>query len=267
MSVNTPEAAPTAVSEQPLAGKVCVITGAASGIGRTAAVLFAQAGANVVIADLSDGQGVVEQIAGLGLPRSRSVSTDVGDPEQVKQLIEDVEKEFGRLDVLYANAGTHEWGSAPEISVEAWERSLRVNLSGQFYLAKYGIPVMEQTGGGAIVLTASEYGLLGARRSVGYCAAKGGVVNLTRALAVDSAAAGIRVNCIVPGPTATERALEIFASDPGLEEAQDRLILLGRNGKPEEVARVALFLVSDDASFMTGAIVRVDGGATSWYSV
>jgi len=267
MSVNAPETMAAVVSDQLLTGKVCVISGAATGIGRAAGVLFAQAGAHVVIADVSDGQPVVDQISGLGLPRSKAISTDVGDPEQVRRLIEGVSEEFGRLDVIYANAGTHEWGSAPEVSVDSWERSLRINLSGQFYLAKYGIPVMEQSGRGAIILTASEYGLFGARRSVGYCAAKAGVINLTRALAVDSASAGIRVNCVVPGPTATERALEIFASDPGLEEQQDRLILLRRNGKPQEVARVALFLASEGASFMTGAIVRVDGGATSWYSV
>jgi NAD(P)-dependent dehydrogenase (short-subunit alcohol dehydrogenase family) len=246
---------------------VCIITGAAAGIGRSAAFVFARAGGNVILADKEDAREAADEINALGLPRAVSMTTDVGDPGQVRELVESVSREFGRIDVLYANAGVHEWGSAPETGIDSWDRIIRVNLSGQFFLAKYGIPVLEKNGGGSIILTSSEYGLLGARRSVAYCAAKGGLLNLTRALAVDSGGANIRVNCIVPGPIATERGLELFASEPGLSDAQDQLILLGRNGRPEEVAEVALFLASDSSSFITGAIVRVDGGATSWYSV
>jgi NAD(P)-dependent dehydrogenase (short-subunit alcohol dehydrogenase family) len=156
---------------------------------------------------------------------------------------------------------------ATETGLDDWAASLAVNLSGVFYLAKYGIPALHRVGGGVIITTASEYGLLGARRSVGYCATKAGIINLTRALAVDHAGQNIRANCIVPGPIATERGLALFQEDPGLAEAQDRLILLGRNGDPSEIASVAAFLASEQSSFMTGSVLRVDGGATSWYSV
>jgi meso-butanediol dehydrogenase/(S,S)-butanediol dehydrogenase/diacetyl reductase len=250
-----------------LGGKVVIITGGATGIGRAGALRFAAAGARVAIADLSDATRVVQEIAATGLPQARAYTVDVGDPAQVEKLIADVEGDFGRIDVLYANAGIHHWGDATETELDDWAASLAVNLSGVFYLAKYGIPALHRVGGGVIVTTASEYGLLGARRSVGYCATKAGIINLTRALAVDHADQNIRANCIVPGPIATERGLALFQEDPGLAEAQDRLILLGRNGEPSEIASVAAFLASDQSSFMTGSVVRVDGGATSWYSV
>jgi NAD(P)-dependent dehydrogenase (short-subunit alcohol dehydrogenase family) len=251
-----------------LTGKVVVITGAATGIGRAGALKFAAAGAHVALVDLSDAAPVVAEIgSAAGLPDALAYTADVGDPAQVEQVISDVERDFGRIDVLYANAGIHHWGNATETNLDDWASSLAVNLSGTFYLAKYGIPALDRVGGGVIITTASEYGLFGARRSVGYCAAKAGIINLTRALAVDHAAQNIRANCIVPGPIATERGLTLFQEDPGLAEAQDRLILLGRNGEPAELASVAVFLASDQSSFMTGSVVRVDGGATSWYSV
>lgn len=247
--------------------KVVIITGAANGIGRAGAEAFAEAGANVIIADTADASDVVTKISGDGGPEARAYRIDVGDPESVAAMVADVEDAFGHVDVLYANAGVHDWGDAPETSVEVWERSLRVNLSGTFYLAKYGIPALRRSGGGSIITTASEYGVLGARRSVGYCASKAGVINLTRALAVDHAVDKIRANCIVPGPVATERGLAIFASDPGLSEKQDALVLLGRNGEPKEIANAALFLAGPQSTFITGAVLRVDGGSTAWYPV
>lgn len=264
---NTTSSSTVAESLPDLSGKVVVITGGATGIGRAGALKFAAAGAKVAIADLTDGTAVVEEIAAAGLPEARAYTVDVGDPAQVEKLISDAERDFGRIDVVYANAGIHHWGDATETEVDDWTASLAVNLGGTFYLAKYGIPAMNRVGGGVIITTASEYGLLGARRSVGYCASKAGIINLTRALAVDHAGQNIRANCIVPGPIATERGLALFQEDPGLAEAQDRLILLARNGDPSEIASVAVFLASNQSSFMTGSVVRVDGGATSWYSV
>lgn len=266
--MNNASPAATVVGNFPdLDGKVVVITGGATGIGRAGALRFAAAGARVAIADLTNGTAVAEEIAASGLPESRAYTVDVGDPGQMEKLIVDAERDFGRIDVLYANAGIHHWGDATETGLDDWAASLAVNLSGAFYLAKYGIPALKRVGGGVIITTASEYGLLGARRSVGYCATKAGIINLTRALAVDHAGQNIRANCIVPGPIATERGLALFQEDPGLAEAQDRLILLGRNGDPSEIASVAVFLASGQSSFMTGSVVRVDGGATSWYSV
>ncbi|WP_197376195.1 SDR family NAD(P)-dependent oxidoreductase [Mycolicibacterium baixiangningiae] len=249
-----------------LTGRVCLITGAAAGIGRAGALAFAAAGARVAIADLNDATSVVDEISAAG-GDAISFIADVADPMAVERLVADVEGHFGMLNVLYANAGVHSWGTAVESTLEDWDRSLHVNLGGTFYLAKFGVPALERAGGGVILTTASEYGLLGARRSIAYCASKAAVVNLTRALAVDHAAEGIRALCIVPGPIATERGLEIFKSDPGLAEAQDALILLGRNGQPREIAAVATFLASDAAGFMTGSVIRVDGGTTSWYPV
>lgn len=259
--------ATSARPDRSLYGKVAIITGAATGIGRASALEFAAAGAHVVVADVADAADVVEEIAVAGLPAARAHRVDVRDPGQVEELLVKAEQEFGRVDVLYANAGVHHWGSAPETEIADWEANLKVNLGGTFYLAKYGIPALNRAGGGVIITTASEYGLFGARRSVAYCASKAGIINLTRALAVDHARENIRANCIVPGPVATERGLALFGEEPGLAEAQDRLILLGRNGDPSEIAKVALFLASDQSSFMTGSVVSVDGGTTSWYSV
>jgi meso-butanediol dehydrogenase / (S,S)-butanediol dehydrogenase / diacetyl reductase len=249
-----------------LTGKVCLITGAATGIGQAGALAFAAAGAKVVIVDINDATPVMNQISAAG-GEAVSYTVDVADPVAVERVVADAEAHFGRLDVLYANAGVHSWGTAVEATLDDWDRSLGVNLGGTFYLAKFGIPALRRAGGGVILTTASEYGLLGARRSAAYCASKAAVVNLTRALAVDHATDGIRALCIVPGPIATQRGLEIFESDPGLAAAQDSLILLGRNGQPGEIASVATFLASDAASFMTGSVVRVDGGTTSWYPV
>jgi meso-butanediol dehydrogenase / (S,S)-butanediol dehydrogenase / diacetyl reductase len=226
-----------------LAGRVAVITGGTSGIGRAGAERFALEGAQVVLASLDPDAGA-ETVAAIGDAAS-FVETDVSRPDQVEALIAAALERHGRLDVLYSNAGCNENGTAVETSVESWARVIAVNLSGQFYLAKYGLPALPR--GGSVILTASELGLVGTAESVSYCAAKGGVVNMTRALAIDAAPAGIRVNCIAPGPTLT----------PMMEE------WLG--GRPEEIAAAALFLASDESSYTTGSVQVVDGGATSWY--
>jgi meso-butanediol dehydrogenase / (S,S)-butanediol dehydrogenase / diacetyl reductase len=174
------------------------------------------------------------------------------------------------LDVIFGNAGIMEVATAPETSLEMWRRTIDTNLSGNFYLAKYGIPALIKFGGKSIILTASELGTVGARELVAYCASKGGIVNMVRALAIDCAQYGIRVNCLAPGPVDTPMLQNWFtdAEDPdALKEKQTKPILLSRFGKPEELAEAALFLASDASSYMTGSILVADGGCTAWYGL
>lgn len=259
------------MSGERLAGKVALITGGSSGIGAAAARRFAGEGARVAVGgrDVTRGEAVVGEIERDG-GAAAFMPVDVADPESVHALVDAAQTRFGRLDVLYANAGILAAGAADETDPALWQRVLAVNLSGQFYLAKYGIPALERAGGGAIILTGSDLGLVGASSSVAYCAAKGGIVNLARALAVDCAAQHIRVNCLCPGPVATPMLEGWFAaaSDPDrLRATQRGPILLGRFGEPEEIADAAVFLASDEASFVTGAVLSVDGGVTAWYGL
>jgi NAD(P)-dependent dehydrogenase (short-subunit alcohol dehydrogenase family) len=259
------------VSRGRLAGKVALITGATSGIGAAAARRFAQEGARIAVGgrDAARGEAVVGEIERDG-GAAAFVPVDVADPESVRALVDTAETRFGRLDVIYANAGILAAGSADETDPDVWQHVLAVNLSGQFYLARYGIPALERAGGGAIILTGSDLGLVGASSSVAYCAAKGGVVNLARALAVDCAARHIRVNCLCPGPVATPMLERWFVTAPDpdrLRTTQRAPILLGRFGEPGEIADAAVFLASDEASFVTGAVLSVDGGVTAWYGL
>jgi NAD(P)-dependent dehydrogenase (short-subunit alcohol dehydrogenase family) len=252
-----------------LFGKVALITGGTSGIGEAGARLFSEAGASVVIASpqVDRGRQLVNELRRGDRADALFVATDVTQPSQVMELVDTTVKHFGRLDIIWANAGISSPGTAPETSEETWAQIIAVNLSGPFYTAKYGIPALVQSGGGSIVLTASELGLIGAHSFVAYCAAKGGVINMTRALANDCAPYKIRVNCVAPGPIRTPMLIEHFgkALDPSAEESRTaRATLLGRLGQPEEIAKAALFLASDDSSYMTGSIQVVDGGVTCW---
>ncbi len=255
-----------------LEGKAGIITGGTSGIGRAAALAFTREGAGVAIAGRrrEEGHRVVDDIEREALGEALFVETDVARPEDIERLVEEADSRFGRLDFLYSNAGVLASGTAPETADEVWRQVIDVNLSGPFNLAKYGVPALIRSGGGSIILTASELGLVGASSTVAYCAAKGGVVNMTRAIAIDCAPHGIRVNCLCPGPVETPMLSDWFASAPdpeALEAAQRKPILLGRMGRAEEIAEAALFLASDASSFMTGAILVVDGGATAWYGL
>lgn len=254
-----------------LGGKVAVVTGATSGIGRESCIRFAAAGAKVVVAGrrVEAGASVVSEIEGDG-GSARFVETDVRDPTAVEHLIAAAEEAFGQVDVLVSAAGVMPTGTAPETSVEAWRLAIDTNLAGPFYLAKYGIPALLRAGGGSIVVIASELGLVGARESAAYCAAKGGLVNLVRALAVDHAPQGVRVNCLCPGPIDTPLLQSWFASGPDPEARKQRQIEpvpLGRLGRSAEIAEAALFLASDASSYFAGSIVVADGGATSWYGL
>ena len=255
-----------------LENKVVVITGGASGIGRASALLFNAEGAKVVIADTdaANGDAVVEEIQKAGRGAAISVETDVTQPDQVKRLIDRTVQEFGRVDVLFGNAGILPLGTAWETSLEDWHRCIDVNLGGNFLLAKYGIPALIEAGSGVVLFTASELGIVGISGAAAYCASKGGLVNMTRAIAIDSAPYGIRVNSIAPGPISTPMTKYWLdrAEDPlALEKEQTEPVLLKRLGTAEEIARVALFLISDDSSFMTGSLVVADGGATAWYGI
>jgi NAD(P)-dependent dehydrogenase (short-subunit alcohol dehydrogenase family) len=254
-----------------LAGKVAVVTGGTSGLGRTGAIRFAREGAKVAVASRREEEGlqVVDEISSAG-GEAVFLRTDVRVSKDVEALVAQAEARFGKVDVLYASAGVMLTGTAPETSDDVYEQVMDVNVGGSFRLARYGIPALERAGGGSIVLTASELGLVGASEAVAYCASKGAVVNMTRALAIDCGGLGIRVNCLCPGPIDTPMLRDWFdaGDDPAeLERRQTEPVLLKRVGRPEEIAETALFLASEASSFMTGAVIVADGGATAWYGL
>ncbi len=256
-----------------LAGQVAVITGAGSGQGAAAARLFASEGAAVVVADVNadTGHAVVDELTGSG--RSAAFAhCDVSDAQQVQAAIALATTQFGRLDVLYNNAGL--WFSAqgnyrpgitdapsPLLEENIWDRTLSVNLKGTYLGCKYAIPEMQKTGGGSIINVSSIAALrVGSGASDAYTAAKGGVVAITRTLAVEHAKYQIRCNCIFPGAIKTPLAGPFT---PEYEKAVESHVPLGRWGQPEDVAKMALFLACDDSSWITGAFFVVDGGYTA----
>ncbi|MEA2537683.1 MAG: meso-butanediol dehydrogenase / (S,S)-butanediol dehydrogenase / diacetyl reductase [Chloroflexota bacterium] len=254
-----------------LEGRVAIVTGASSGIGAAIVHEFARAGALVVAAARREeqGQAVVAAVRAEGR-QADFVRTDVTVPADVERLVAEAEGRHGHVDVLVSNAGIMASGSAPDTSLELWRAVIDTNLAGPFYLAKYGIPALRRAGGGSMVAVASELGLVGARETVAYCAAKGGLINMVRAISLDGAAEGIRVNALCPGPIDTPmlRTWLDAAEDPeSLERTQLAPIPLARWGRPEEIARAALFLASDGASYMSGSVMVADGGATSWYGL
>jgi NAD(P)-dependent dehydrogenase (short-subunit alcohol dehydrogenase family) len=251
------------------ANKVIVITGAGSGIGRTAALAFAREGGSVVIGDINekDGAETARQIVDSGASAT-AITCDVRKPEDVQALIAHAVSDFGGVDVLYNNAGVVRYGTVEELSVEDWDFQIDINLKGTFLTCKYAIPRMRQRGGGAIVNTASVQAFASQKTVPAYAASKGGVVSLTTTIALDHADDNIRCNCIAPGTIRTpmvDQAADTFGpDDPEAAIAEwGRLHPLGRVGKPEEVANLVLFLASDEAAFCTGGCYRVDGGLLS----
>jgi NAD(P)-dependent dehydrogenase (short-subunit alcohol dehydrogenase family) len=240
-----------------LDGKVCVITGIASGIGAASAKLFAAEGAQVVGIDLAE--------ADVG---EMSVQANVADEDAVREALAEIRAQMGRIDVLMNNAGIvdDEDGSVLDTGLEAWQRVQDVNLRGVFLCCKHGIPHLIDAGGGAVVNVASFVAVMGAAVSqVSYTASKGAVLAMSRELGVQFADRGVRVNAICPGPIRTPLLDDLFATDP--DQAEKRLIHIpmGRFGEPEEIARAALFLASDEASFVTASALLVDGGISAAY--
>ena len=241
-----------------LAGKIAVITGTASGIGAESARLFEHEGATVVGIDLD-----AEQAVG-GL----TVAADVADEEQVRAAMATTVEQYGRIDVLMNNAGINptDDGSVLETELESWQRVQDVNLRSVFLCCKHGIPHLIAAGGGSVINVASFVATMGAAVSqISYTASKGAVLSLSRELGVEFADRGVRVNALCPGPVNTPLLKELFAADP--ERAAKRLvhIPMGRFGEPEEIAKAALFLASDDSSFVTASTFLVDGGLSAAY--
>jgi NAD(P)-dependent dehydrogenase (short-subunit alcohol dehydrogenase family) len=246
-----------------LDGKVAIITGAASGIGRATSLLFASEGAAVVITDVnqSGGQAVADEIARSG-GRSAFEPGDVTRAADCQRVIARAVREFGGIHILFNNAGIIRRASVVELSETDWDRVMAVNVKAIFLMSREVIPVMEKNSGGSVINTASGWGLAGGPRAAVYCASKGAVVLLTKAMAIDHGPK-IRVNCICPGDTDTamlrNEAEQLHQpSDHFLAEGAKRP--LGRVGKPEEIAQAALYLASDASSFVTGTALVVDGG-------
>ena len=247
------------------AGKVAFITGAANGIGRAAALAFAREGASVVVADVSE-QGnqetarMIEEAGG----RTLAVRCDVARAEDVKAALDKTIETFGRLDFAFNNAGVEQPIKATaELTDEEWDRIVEINLRGVFLCMKYEIPLMLKQGGGAIVNTSSGAGVKGFAGQAAYCAAKYGVVGLTKAAALDYAKANIRVNAVCPGIIETPM-MDRFSG--GTPEGRARVIAqepVGRMGKPEEIAAAVVWLCSDAAAFVVGHAMVIDGGQTA----
>jgi NAD(P)-dependent dehydrogenase (short-subunit alcohol dehydrogenase family) len=251
-----------------LQGKVAVITGGGSGMGRVACELFAREGARIVVADVVDaaGQATVASITEAG-GEAIYVHADIADDGQARAMIDAAVDTYGSVEILYNNAGVMPAadGSIDAMDEATWDLVLAINVKGVAHGCKYGIPAMIASGGGSIINVASFVAWMGAATSqTAYTASKGAVLAMTREIAVEYARKGIRCNALCPGPIDTPLLAELLA-DPAQRERRFVHIPLGRLGQPEELAKAALFLASDDSSFMTGASLIVDGGITAAY--
>ena len=250
-----------------LKNKVALITGGTSGIGEATAILFGEEGAKVVITGRNEGRGR----AVIGKIRERGsdaifVSADVRRADQCRQAVNETLKAFGRLDILFNNAGVFYAHTALDCSEEEWDEQIDINLKGSFLMSKYALPAMIRQGCGVIINNSSGWGIVGGDAAVAYCASKGGVVLMTKAMAIDHGRQGIRVNCICPGDVDTP----MLPEDARLRGLKWEDYLAGCNNRPmgrigtaAEIAKAVLFLACDDSSFMTGTALVVDGGGTA----
>ena len=248
-----------------LTGKVAIITGAASGMGRETAKLFAAEGANVVIADLNakGGKEAAEEVSASG-NKALFLRTDVSEENDIKALVALATESFGRLDIMFNNAGIGgAVGPLEDVSVEDWDKTQHVCLRGVFLGIKHSVAPMRKAGGGAIISTASIAGIDGYNGLHAYCAAKAGVVNLTRSTSLEFAVDRIRVNCIAPGGISTPIVYGGMANKERVEAGLVHAQPYPRAGMPIDIAQAALFLASDASSFITGHTLVVDGGATA----
>jgi NAD(P)-dependent dehydrogenase (short-subunit alcohol dehydrogenase family) len=251
-----------------LEGRVASITGAGSGMGREAALLFAREGARILASDIdaAAAKATAEAVRADG-GEAHGVAADVSDPAAVERLYAEGERVFGRVDVLYNNAGIFhpDDGSVTDTDDAIWEKVIAVDLTGVFLCCKYGVPALLRAGGGVIVNVASFVSWMGAATpQIAYTSAKGGVLSMTREIATEFARKGVRANALCPGPVETPLLRELL-SDPQRRERRLVHIPMGRFGDAREIARAALFLASDDSSYMTGASLLVDGGITAAY--
>jgi len=247
-----------------LADKICVITGGGSGIGQATALCFAAEGAKVVVADInpnaaSETSRLIEKNGAAAL----AVTVDVTQAASVQKMLHKAVEIFGRIDVLVNNAGLGFAATVEETDEADWDRLMAVNLKGVFLGCKYVVPIMRRQGGGVIVNTASVLALVGVQDRAAYCATKGGVAALTRAVALDHVRDGIRVNCVAPGSVETPYWTDIFAKSndvAALRKNLEQRHPMERLARPEEIAKAVLFLASDESSFCTGSTLVVDGG-------
>jgi NAD(P)-dependent dehydrogenase (short-subunit alcohol dehydrogenase family) len=250
-----------------LANKIALITGGTSGIGRATAVLFAKEGARVAITGRNEMRGlaVVEEIESAS-GAAIFIRSDVRSAAECRQAVEQTLQTFGRLDILFNNAGVFYPNTVPNSTEEEWNLTLDICLKGTYLMSKFALQAMLAQKSGVIINNSSGWGLVGGNAAAAYCAAKGGVVLLTKAMAIDHGPQGIRVNCVCPGDVDTPMLPEdarrrSMKWEDYMATASDRP--MGRIGKPEEIAAAVLFLASDEAHFITGAVLAVDGGGTA----
>ncbi len=249
-----------------LENKVAIITGGGSGIGETAARLFSKEGAAVMLADinLQAARDVASSINAEG-GRAAAIETDVTTGASAEQMVRATLENFGRVDILFNNAGNEAFGTVIDTDEATWDKIFAVHVRGAFLCSKHAVPAMiEGKRGGAVINVSSVAGLIGLMKMSAYCAAKGAIIALTRQMAVDFAPHGIRVNCIAPGTTMTPLGKRLIQNDtPEMLERRLSRYPMHRFGEPEEIARAVLFLASDDSSYATGMCLTVDGGLTA----